>query len=60
MKLNYKKIVLRVIVTFAQAALAYLVVADGVTKATVAGAIGAGLSVVWNTVLYPIVQPSLK
>lgn len=51
---NYKRVAMRVIVTFVQAMLAYLVVADGFNKAVVAGAIGSGLSVVWNTVLLPM------
>lgn len=51
---NYKKVAMRVIVTFVQAMLAYLVVADGINKAVIAGGIGSALSVVWNTVLLPV------
>lgn len=43
-----KEIVIRMLVTFVQAGLGYLVVADGINKAVIAGAIGAGLSAVYN------------
>lgn len=59
--MNYKKLIVRVVVTFVEAAVASLVVSGGdfTNKTVVAGAIGSALSVVWNTVIYPQVQQYL-
>lgn len=53
-----KTIVTNVVITFLQAALAFLAVNnwDFNNKAVVAGAVGAGASVVWNTVIKPVLK----
>lgn len=50
-----KTVVVNAVVTFFQAALAFLAVNswDFGNKTVLAGAAGAGLSVVWNTILKP-------
>lgn len=50
-----KTIVVNVIVTFVQAAVAFVAVNNWnfTDKAVIAGAVGAGASVVWNTVIKP-------
>lgn len=58
--MNYKKLIVKALVTFVQALAGYLVVADGLNKALIAGAVGSALSVVWNTVLYPQLQTYLN
>lgn len=48
-----KVVIINVVVTFVQAAVASLLVADGLDKVALAGAAGAAASVVWNTVVKP-------
>ncbi|MBA3679095.1 hypothetical protein H0W80_02805 [Candidatus Saccharibacteria bacterium] len=59
MKLASTKVILtNVLVTFVQAAVAFLAVNnwDYNNKVVLAGAAGAGLSVVWNTVIKPYLK----
>ncbi len=58
MKPTPKTVAVNAIVTFVQAFVAYLAVSnwDYTNKTVIAGAIGAGLSVVWNTVLKPFAK----
>lgn len=58
--MNYKKLAVKALVTFVEAFVAAMPLADGIHKLAVAGAIGASLSVVWNTSLYPALQQYLK
>lgn len=60
--MNTKKLVVKVVVTFVEAAVASLAVShwDYSNKVVLAGAIGSALSVVWNTVLYPQLQTWLN
>lgn len=58
--INIKKLVIKAAVTFIQAAVAALVISDGLDKAAIAGAIGTALSLVWNTTLYPALQDYLN
>lgn len=53
-----KWVVMNVLVTFVQAAVAFLAVNnwDYTNKAVVAGAVGAGASVVWNTLVKPLLK----
>lgn len=53
---NVKKLVVKALVTFVEAAAAALLVSDGLDQAALAGAVGSALSVVWNTVVYPQLQ----
>ena len=59
MKLASRKVIItNVVVTFFQAAIAFLAVNswDISNRAVIAGAVGAGASVVWNTVLKPYLK----
>lgn len=51
-----KVVIINAVVTFVQAAVASLLVADGINRASLAGAAGAALSVVWNTILKPYMK----
>lgn len=53
-----KTIVTNVVVTFVQAAVAFLAVNgwDWTNKTVIAGAVGAGVSVVWNTIVKPFMK----
>lgn len=51
-----KVVVINALVTFVEAAVGSLLVADGLDRAAIAGAVGIGLSVVWNTVVKPYMK----
>ena len=51
-----KVIVINALVTFVEAAGAYLLAANGLNRAALAGAAGTALSVVWNTVVKPYLK----
>lgn len=57
--MNFKKLIIKALVTFVEAAGAALLVADGLDRAALAGAFGSALSIVWNTVIYPQLQAYL-
>lgn len=48
-----KVIAINAAITFVEAAVAALLVSDGLDKAALAGAAGTAASVVWNTVIKP-------
>ncbi len=60
--INLKKLAVRVVVTFVEAAIPFLALNhwDYTNRVVIAGAVGAGLSVVWNTVFYPQVKEYLE
>lgn len=58
--MNKKKFAVKVVITFVEAVVATAPFTDGVTKLAVAGAIGAGVSAVWNLVFYPQLQSWLS
>lgn len=51
-----KTIVINMVVTFFEAAGAALMVADGLDRAAIAGAVGLGASAVWNLVIKPALK----
>lgn len=53
---SHKVILINALVTFVQAALASLLVADGFDRATLAGIAGTAASLVWNTVIKPYLK----
>ncbi len=60
--LNYKKIALRVFVTFFEGVVPFLALNhwNVTNKAILEGAGGVGISAVWNTVIYPYIAPYLS
>lgn len=61
---NYKKILLKMGVTFLEAAIAFVVVSGldvtHLNRAAVAGIIGAGLSAVYNVVIKPSIDQAMN